>query len=605
MKKLLYAVCYLFITLSTFSSQAKVIDIVVNSAFLSPQETLTMAISENFGREKRDVYIAYTLPNNKKIFFLTKTGITTKTEPYFKEINHIAEEDKQIISITMQSNLPSGKYQVFAAYTKPNSNIILGNIESKSFIFNGQGNKIFSVGENGTFQGCIGLQIALDLVGDLEEIRIQQGIYNNCTKLILNETKNFANGIKISGGWDANFTNQISNADLTILDANNKETILAIRNSTGTVKIEDLTFRNGNNPNINSSTGVSPDITDAGAIDGRLCPKDFIFNNTVYISIHNSRFINNQSDSAGAVIFCSGMVSHSFFSGNRSRDDLAGAVSINSWGHIINSVFIENKSRWSAGAVSGADMIINSDFTGNVSEKSSAGAVGNSDQIIASRFIGNSSLESGGGAISNSSRIISSFFENNRAAIGGAVFKSFRVINSVFYNNEASSDGGAVANVNKVFNSLFYNNKARNGGAIYSDNSEFLLINSTLYNNTAQEGGGFYGEGNILNSIFWENKLTDNRLNDISRKQSTQFNRNNTKVDYSLVNHISGEVQIGQHIIQGDPLFIDANNNDFHLNNGSAAINAGDKSVFEQNIDLDGKPRVINDQIDMGAFEFQ
>jgi hypothetical protein len=56
-------------------------------------------------------------------------------------------------------------------------------------------------------------------------------------------------------------------------------------------------------------------------------------------------------------------------------------------------------------------------------------------------------------------------------------------------------------------------------------------------------------------------------------------------IDYTLVNHISGAVDLGTHIIMGDPSFVNAANGDFYLGSNSPAMN-------EQEIYL-------------GAYEFQ
>jgi hypothetical protein len=56
-----------------------------------------------------------------------------------------------------------------------------------------------------------------------------------------------------------------------------------------------------------------------------------------------------------------------------------------------------------------------------------------------------------------------------------------------------------------------------------------------------------------------------------------------------------------------DPLFVDLNNGDYRLKAGSPAINTGDPSSTTATVshqDLDGKPRIVQDRIDMGAYEY-
>jgi predicted outer membrane repeat protein len=215
-----------------------------------------------------------------------------------------------------------------------------------------------------------------------------------------------------------------------------------------------------------------------------------------------------------------------------------------------------------------------------------------------------------GGTIGGRVNINNSIFTNNSADNnGGAVSGSRNIINSTFMNNSADGNGGAVSGSGNIINSIFTNNSATSGGAIYSYSySSRALINSTLINNNASESGGaFYSEGTILNSIFIQNQAAG-EANDISPTGELH-------VDYTLANYISGAVDLGTHFIMGDPRFVDPENGNFHLLPDSPAINIGDPNVIDdydfptndqgQAIDLEGKPRIIHEGIDLGAYEFQ
>jgi hypothetical protein len=63
----------------------------------------------------------------------------------------------------------------------------------------------------------------------------------------------------------------------------------------------------------------------------------------------------------------------------------------------------------------------------------------------------------------------------------------------------------------------------------------------------------------------------------------------------------------GEGNIDADPLFVDAAIGDLRLQAGSPAIDAGDQALLPAGIttDLDGNPRVVGANVDMGAYEFQ
>jgi len=75
----------------------------------------------------------------------------------------------------------------------------------------------------------------------------------------------------------------------------------------------------------------------------------------------------------------------------------------------------------------------------------------------------------------------------------------------------------------------------------------------------------------------------------------------NTTANYEDITDPTGT--IGN--ISVDPLFVDRDNGDYHLQSGSPCIDTGDDSVVTAGqTDMDGKPRISGAHVDMGAYEF-
>ena len=149
--------------------------------------------------------------------------------------------------------------------------------------------------------------------------------------------------------------------------------------------------------------------------------------------------------------------------------------------------------------------------------------------------------------------------------------------------------------------------------------SEPQVINCTVTANiSGGDGGGLRtsGTASVSNSIFW-----NNFPNQLSGGETLS-------VKYSTVQ--GGWFGIGN--IDTDPLFVDPDNDDYHLSPGSPSIDAGnnwgvpiDVNDYDEDgntaelfpVDLDGNPRFNADEndfdpgcgvpvvVDMGAYEYQ
>ena len=162
--------------------------------------------------------------------------------------------------------------------------------------------------------------------------------------------------------------------------------------------------------------------------------------------------------------------------------------------------------------------------------------------------------------------------------------------------------GGVLAN------SLISGNHAGNlGGALYVlGNPE--IVNTTISGNTAGTGGGIYvveSELGIANSIIWGNAAPINPELHIDELVTLEFTHG----------IIGGGCPDGaSECRHADPLFVDprpaseapTSDGDYRLTTGSPAIDAGTNDAIPVGIthDLNGNPRIVNDVVDLGPYEW-
>ncbi len=192
-------------------------------------------------------------------------------------------------------------------------------------------------------------------------------------------------------------------------------------------------------------------------------------------------------------------------------------------------------------------------------------------------------------------------FSRNKAAYGGGV-NAGTLNNCTVSGNTASSYGGG-AYSSTLKNCSLGSNYANDGGGAYSctiENGELVqnfsyrngggsyggtLKNCTIWNNYATSGGGSYG-GTLYNCVVWGNRVSNGIGNHVS---STFW--------YSCTVPLPS----GVGNIDADPRFV--NVGDLRLVEGSPCIDAGDSGYVTLPTDLAGNPRILNDVVDMGAYE--
>ena len=179
----------------------------------------------------------------------------------------------------------------------------------------------------------------------------------------------------------------------------------------------------------------------------------------------------------------------------------------------------------------------------------------------------------------------------------------------------------------KVANMLAYNNSVVHyGGGIAMATSDPELNNITLTGNYCGGGGGagmqiyVNSAPTISNSIIYGNHGIYESSQGISEyyigSQIWLWGDGNSPVFYNStvqygLDTINGSNQIPEEhyidMIKADPLFVDAENNDYHLLANSPCINTGREDLtglFIPDTDLAGGPRIFNNRIDMGCYEW-
>ncbi len=240
--------------------------------------------------------------------------------------------------------------------------------------------------------------------------------------------------------------------------------------------------------------------------------------------------------------------------------------------------------------------------------------------------IRNGSASGGGGicCLSSSPTITNCTISGNNSTYGGGIFCDYSsptFINCTISGNNATTfAGGGIYCSNSssptITNcTISENNAADYGGGIFClASASPTITNCTISGNSANYGGGIYCEYSsyptITNNIIISNTGYGIYEYDLTSDPPTNYNcfYNNTPYNYCNegttnvddVNTIAGN----SNNIFANPQFIGVN--DFHFGSSSLCINTGSNTAPAISVtDKDGKPRIVNGIVDMGAYEYQ
>ena len=387
------------------------------------------------------------------------------------------------------------------------------------------------------------------------------GIFSNGTLSIINSTITKNNGARsgYGGGGIFNHSGTISVVDSTISENTSEGDGGGIYNFEGVMTITNSTV-SGNNSNT-SGTGVG-----GGGI----------------FNIHATL-----------------MITGSTISGNNSKS-FGGGGGINNW----NNFFTGSKSTVT---------IIDSKITGNTAAGSggSGGGISNGDTMtINGSTISGNTASSGGGILNSGALTVArTAISENTATIGAGIFN---------YNNGALTVTDSVISGNTATPTGFLANYYCGcGGGIYHSGSALTITGATISGNVASgEGRGITGVPGSAGggvSLYGSSSYSSNAGVSITNSIIT-FNSAKNGSDFYDPNgtKISGT----NSIIGSDPGFVVApvfdesgtlTNPDvlnLSLAEGSAAIDAGTNETVPSENDLAGNPRIVNETVDIGAYEY-
>lgn len=167
---------------------------------------------------------------------------------------------------------------------------------------------------------------------------------------------------------------------------------------------------------------------------------------------------------------------------------------------------------------------------------------------------------------------------------GGFVSKALFADACLFLGN-----GPTFRESSTITNSVFVSQGA---GPLTFTSDNLGSTTSDIINNTFI-GGNLGCQGSAIDHIRFDSNIFYN-LGTIAPSASCEY-------DYNLLT--SGPNIPGLANVVGDPMFVDAAHNDFHLQPGSPAINAADPALTSNGHDFDGIARPQGTRSDIGAFE--
>ena len=265
--------------------------------------------------------------------------------------------------------------------------------------------------------------------------------------------------------------------------------------------------------------------------------------------IHNNQMSDNLSSASGAGIYMDVQTGSATVKNNIIRGNTAGLAGFNpSWGHGGGVYILGNNAR----------------LEGNQIQDNTA--VG---------FAGGGNMQWGG--------------------LGGGLYISGSptLINNNFTGNAALYRGSGVYIVGGA-PKLYFNTISANSAGSGNDETGVYVVEKSASQKS---------------QVFLWNSIIDNQETGIYVKGDVTANTINVDgiLWHGNIHNTAGSGTIFlAHEHSGDPLFVNPGNNNYHIRNGSAAINQGLNVNIPADLttDIDGKARIANGVVDLGSDEY-
>jgi len=482
------------------------------------------------------------------------------------------------------------------------------------------------------------IQQAIDAAQEGDIIQVAEGIYKEL--IIINKW------VTLQGGWNEEFSKRDASKYKTILKPSENGWIITVSLHTWNEErlvIDGFVIDGGNKSNINKETiqelsygaqipyppvrygggiyiTVDPDRETAA---GHIFIKNNIICNNNLQEVFDNPYASNMSSGAGIYVESGGC--QIFILNNEIYNNFAshsgGGLTIIPWtGYVelIDNKIYRNSSQTGGGVYlspyqPGLPLVIK--LEGNQIYKNHA--------------------DYGGGIYAEASdhetiNICHNYIHSNIGDNGGGIFAqaelngNIRISANRIYTNYGAGGGAflyAESGFVTFFNNLVYeNNSPSYGGGILVTTlfkGYAAVFNNTFYHNLCEEfarewgGGGIaawiYQEAKIIisNNILWKN--SDDLYEGASGiiKVGQLWIEGSTSGSIEIINC---DIEDGDYAgengnISSDPLFVDPENGDFHLQLGSPCIDSG-TSKYVPSTDIDGESRPQGSDPDIGADEY-